>query len=301
MKYKNLKYTYNVVGFALIIFLTLRESLSLVLMHTPLQKSSPLFILLGIVVYILACFVPVVTMENLLGIHPLLFKKVKAADAAATAAFGYLIILGAGILNSIAIMMLEKAGLKFAPQNMEIPSGFFAALLYFVYICVLPPLLEEILVRGLVFNVFKGWGVPFAVFVSSVVFALMHSSLHNVLIYFVCGVVLAKIYIAFDSIWPCVLLHFINNAVSFVQLSFQQSANAQSAVFFSIYIYIMAMLLGYAGFKYVQKRKINLAFSFTRMRDFGYKITSLATSHVGICALALLLFMAAYNSFKSLV
>ena len=41
MKYKNLKYTYNVVGFALIIFLTLRESLSLVLMHTPLQKNSP--------------------------------------------------------------------------------------------------------------------------------------------------------------------------------------------------------------------------------------------------------------------
>ena len=88
MKYKNLKYTYNVVGFALIIFLTLRESLSIVLKHTPLQKGSPLFILLGIVVYILACFVPVVTMENLLGIHPLLFKKVKAVDAAATAAFG---------------------------------------------------------------------------------------------------------------------------------------------------------------------------------------------------------------------
>ena len=301
MKYKNLRYTYNVAGFALIIFLVLRESLSLVLMHTSLQKGSPLFILLGIAVYILACFVPVVTMENLLGVHPLLFKKVNGIDAAATAAFGYLIILGAGILNSIVLILLKKSGLVFAPQNIVIPDRFFAALLYFVYICILPPLLEEILVRGLVFNVFKGWGVPFAVFVSSVVFALMHSSLHNFLVYFVCGVVLAKIYIAFDSIWPCMLLHFINNTVSFIQLSFQQSANAQSAVFFSVYIYIMALLLGYAGFKHMQKRKIKLAFSFTRMRDFGYKITSLATSHVGICALALLLFMSAYNSFNSIV
>ncbi|MBR2028050.1 MAG: CPBP family intramembrane metalloprotease [Oscillospiraceae bacterium] len=301
MKYKNLKYTYNVVGFALIVFLALRESLSVVLLRTPLDIETPLFVILSIVIYILACFVPVVMLENMLGIHPLLFKKVKAADAAATAGFGYLIILAAGIANSIILMLLEKAGLQFAPNNPTIPEEFSAALMYFLYICVLPPLLEEIFVRGLVLNVFRGWGVPFAVFVSSVIFALMHSSLHSFVLYFVCGVVLAKIYIAFDSIWPCVLLHFVNNTVSFVQLSFGQSANAQSAVFFSIYIYLMAMLLGYAGFKHIQKRKINLAFSFTRMRDIKYKISSLANSYAALCALALLLFMAAYNSFHLLV
>ena len=301
LKYKNLKYTYNVIGFSLIIFLTLRESLSLVLVHTPLEKGTVPFTLISMAVYLLACFVPVVVMENMLGLHPLLFKKTKPADAAATAAFGYLVILGAGIINSIVLMLLANAGLQFEPNSMTLPQGFLNVLLYFVYICVLPPLVEEIFVRGLVLNALKGWGLPFAVFVSSVIFALMHSSLHNFLIYFACGIVLAKVYIAFDSIWPCVLLHFVNNTVSFVQLGFQQKANAQSALFFSIYIYIMAMLLGYAGLKYIQKHNINLAFSFTRIKDFKYKIKSLCQSYAGICAFALLLFMAAYNSYLSVI
>ena len=96
-------------------------------------------------------------------------------------------------------------------------------------------------------------------------------------------------------------MHFINNTVSFIQLGFQQRANAQSAIFFSIYIYIMAMLLGYAGYKYIRKHNINLAFSFTRMRDFGYKLKSLTQSYAGICAFALLLFMAAYNSYLAMI
>lgn len=300
MKYKNLKYTYNVIGFAIIIFLTLRESLSMLIMHTTLEKGTPIFILLSMAVYILACFIPVALMENMLGIHPLLFRKVKVADAAATAAFGYLIILAAGILNSIVLMLLKNVGLDFAVQNITLPDTFFSKLLYFVYICILPPLLEEIFVRGIILNTLKNWGLPFAVFVSSVIFALLHSSLHSFLIYFVCGVVLAKVYIAFDSIWPCVLLHFVNNTVSFVQLSFQQSANAASAVFFSVYIYLMAMILGYVGLKHIQKSKINLAFSFTRMRDIKLKVTSMFQSYVGLCAFALLLFMAAYNSYLAL-
>jgi len=301
VKYKNIKYTYNVIGFAIIIFLTLRESLSLVLMHTPLQKGTPLFTLLSMVVYIIACFVPVVLMENMLGLHPLLFKRANAADSAATAAFGYLIILGAGIANSIVLMLVQRLGIAFKPQNIIIPQGFLNVMLYFVYICILPPLLEEIFIRGLVLNALKSWGAPFAVFVSSVIFALMHSSLHNFLIYFACGVVLAKIYIAFDSIWPCVLLHFVNNTVSFALTAFQQSENAASAVFFSVYIYLMAMILGYAGFKHIQKSKVNLAFSFTRMRDIKLKATGLFQSYVGLCAFGLLLFMAAYNSYLALV
>lgn len=301
MNNNNLKYTYNVIGFAILIFLTLRESLSVVLLRTPLQKGTVMFTLLGIIIYILACFIPVVVMENMLGLHPLLFRKTKPADAAATTAYGYLIILVAGVANSIVLMLVERTGIEFADQSRTIPDGIVSALLYFIYICVLPAVLEEIFVRGMVLNALKSWGVPFAVFVSSVVFALMHSSMHNFVLYFVCGVVLAKIYIAFDSLWPGIMLHFVNNAVSFIQLSFQQRANAQSALFFSVYIYIMAILLGVAGFKYIQKHKINLAFSFTRIRDLKLKIKSLCKSYAALCAFALLLFMAFYNSFHSVV
>ena len=297
MKHNNLKYTYNVIGFALIIFLTLRESLSMLLMHTPLQKGTVPYLIVGIIIYILACFIPVVVMENMLGVHPLLFKKVKVTGAAASGAYGYLIILIAGIANSLLFALLKKVGISFNQQVIEIPQNFIGAVLFFIYLCILPPILEEIFVRGLVFNALKVWGIPFAVGISSLVFALMHSSLHGFLIYFVCGVVLAKIYVAFDSIWPCVLLHFINNFLTFVQYAFQQSVNAQSAVFFSVYIYLMAMVLGYAGLKYLQRHKINLAFTFTRVRDIKIKTATFFQSYVAVCAIALLIFIAAYNSF----
>ena len=301
VKHSRLKYTYNVIGFALIIFLTLRESLSVILLHTPLQKGTPLFIFLSIIVYILACFIPVVAMENMLGIHPLLFKKVKPMDAAATSAFGYFILFVAGILNSGILALFKKLGLEFSPAVRTIPDGTLAAILYFVYICMLPPLLEEIFIRGLVLNSLKSWGVPFAVGISSVIFALMHSSLHNFLLYFICGVVLAKIYLAFDSLWPGILLHFVNNTLSFVMLGFQQRANAVSAVSLMIYIYVMTIILGYAGLKYIQKNKINLAFSFVRTREIGTKVKTLFKSYAGLGALCLLLFLAAYQSFRALI
>lgn len=301
MRYKNLKYTYNVTGLAIIIFLTIRETCSLVLLRTGLEKSSPLFIGISMAVFLLACFVPVVVMENMLGMHPVLFKKTNPMQSAATAAFGYMVILAAGILNNIVLGMLKGVGLQFAPDSPQIPDGAVSMILYFIYICVLPPVLEEIFVRGLIFNALRGWGVPFAVGISSAIFALMHSSLHNFLLYFVCGVVLAKIYLAFDSLLPCMLLHFVNNSLSFVQIAFQQRANAVSAISLTAYIVIMAIVFGWAGLKYMRKTGVNMAFSFVRVKDAGAKFGTIFKSYVGLTAILLLLFLAAYQSFQSLL
>lgn len=301
MKSKKLINTYNIIGFAIIIFLTLRESLSLVLMHTPLQKGSVPFLLLSMLVFALACFVPVTVMENMLGVHPLLFKKVKPNDAAAAAAAGYLIILAAGVVNSILMMPLKSAGISFAPVQLNIPQGVFNGILYFIYLCVMPAVLEEIFVRGLVLNALKPWGVSFAVGLSSLIFALMHSALHNVFLYFVCGIVLAKIYLAFDSLLPCMLLHFVNNTLAFLLSAFQQRANAVSAVSFSVYVYILAIVLGIAGARYLKRRGISFAFGYKRSQDTKLKFTCMFKGGVGLTALCLLVFIAAYNSYRLLI
>ena len=106
IKNRNLKLIYNVAGFAVIVFLAIREMCGAVIARLPLDAESPLLYIIGIAVFFAACLVPVVLMENTLGMHPRLFRRTDGKTAAAAVAYGYLLIIGASFVNSVALMVL---------------------------------------------------------------------------------------------------------------------------------------------------------------------------------------------------
>lgn len=300
MKNKKIKYTYNVLGLAIIIFLAIREICGALFAGFGFQADSFSGIGIYMVIFLASCLVPTIMMENVLGVHPKMFKKVNPENAINLVFYSYLIIFITGIANGIIHALLKMIGLDFKQRLIQLPENKFILVLYFVFICIMPAILEEIFIRGYVFNAFKQWGQTFAIFVSSLCFALMHSSLDNILVYFVCGVLLAIVYIITDSIFTCMLLHFVNNTVSFFIMYFQQQVNAVSALTMIAYINVATIVFGIIAKLYLDKNNIRIRDYIRKDDELFKKLMASSKSYFAISAFALLLFFAAYQSFISL-
>lgn len=301
MKTKNFKLICNTIGLSLLIFLVIRESLGSFLNAFSFEEGSIAKLVISIVLFAAACLVPVVAMENMLGLRPKLFKKVEGKAAFAAAGYSYLLIIAAGILNRFVLAVLKSIGLEFAQPALDIPASSVGFVLYFIYICILPAFLEEVLVRGYMLNALKGFGTTFAVVVSSLLFALMHSSLDNLLLYFICGVLLAQLYLAFDSLLPAMLLHFINNSISFFMQVFQQRVNAISALSLTVYLYVLVLIFGYIGKRYIDKKGIHLRSCYAKDSLLLQRLVRAGKSYVLLCAVLLLVFFASLGSYNRLV
>ncbi|MBE6887566.1 MAG: CPBP family intramembrane metalloprotease [Ruminococcaceae bacterium] len=300
-KTRNLKYACNVAGFSIIAFLAIREICGAVMANIPFKDGSVMPFVLGIAVFAAACLIPTITMENALGLHPKLFRKTDTATTLAAVFYGYLLIIAASFANSLVLALLKKAGLEFAAQTVSIPQKPLHAVLYFAYVCLLPPLLEEIFTRGYLLNAFKNWGRSFAIVVSSLCFALLHSSMENFVVYFCCGIILAQVYLTFDSLLPAMLLHCLNNSISFFMLAFQGRANAHSALVLIIFVYVCAIIFGYAGKKHLDSRGIKLSACFEKDSDLLKKFIYCRKAYMAVAALGLMVFFALLGSYNSLV
>ena len=70
------------------------------------------------------------------------------------------------------------------------------------------------LLNGLAIN----YGKLIALFVSSMLFALLHFNMVQTLSAFICGIVLGLLYLYTDSIFCCILTHVGYNLISYVTM-----------------------------------------------------------------------------------
>ena len=99
------------------------------------------------------------------------------------------------------------------PESDEVTLTVSALLADIALTAVLPALFEEFTHRGLVFAGYRDAGEG-VVFVSALLFALMHQNVRQVGYTFVLGVVLAMVVFYSGSLFPAVFLHFFNNLIS---------------------------------------------------------------------------------------
>ena len=126
--------------------------------------------------------------------------------------------LGAGYLVSllgdyVCGDFLERFSQSSSAESYYTEPG--AVALYFVSTCILAPLLEEYIYRGLLFKHLLPLGEGVAVFVTSLLFGLCHLSLSQTLFAFAVGISLGYARSRTGSIWFGVLIHFVTNLISF--------------------------------------------------------------------------------------
>jgi len=92
------------------------------------------------------------------------------------------------------------------------------ALLYLILYCLLGPLLEEFVFRGLIFRIISiKYGSWFAAVAASLVFAFFHSG--NYLTLFIASIIYTVIFIESGSIWSACLAHSLTNVSWFISTS----------------------------------------------------------------------------------
>lgn len=86
----------------------------------------------------------------------------------------------------------------------------------FLKVCVIAPVVEEVLMRGLLLDGLRsGYGAAAALLISAVVFALLHFNAVQTLSALVCGLVLGILYLHTGSIFCCIMAHSGYNAISY--------------------------------------------------------------------------------------
>lgn len=87
-------------------------------------------------------------------------------------------------------------------------------LIQLVTVAVLPTFCEEFLHRGILFRGIRQIGYKKAILISSLLFGLIHFNINQFFYAFVLGMLMALVCIVSKSIYPAMIIHFTNNAIS---------------------------------------------------------------------------------------
>ena len=113
------------------------------------------------------------------------------------------------VITPVLQWLFELMGFSIT-NSVESAGGNTDSFSMFLYVCLLAPVFEEILFRGLILRTFERYGKWFAIFTSAFLFGMFHGNLVQTPFAFLAGLVLGYVAVEYNMIWAMVL-HMINN------------------------------------------------------------------------------------------
>jgi len=151
------------------------------------------------------------------------------------------LVVLAGAANSVVVSLFPMS---------DAEDAFFADMMDESFIsilsgCVLAPVLEEMLFRGIILRSFlHQYSRTKAILLSSLVFAVAHLNLYQVATAVAIGIVAGWLYERCRSLWPCIVLHAAYNA--FVTLAYNGLLGAEESTTTIGVAFVLAILGGLA-------------------------------------------------------
>lgn len=191
------------------------------------------------------------------------FRRNRAADTAALVFFGCMVCLLANYPAEWVSTLIERAGFNGVIPETPLSDDPLVLTFYGIETVVVPPLVEELMFRGVVLQSLRRFGDGFAVLASSLIFGMMHGNFPQTVFAFFAGLAMGFAAVQADSLLPSILIHFINNLVSFaLQLINRYWGDAAvstiseivSAALLILGMLALVYLVRRRGFRYRQSR-----------------------------------------------
>lgn len=148
-------------------------------------------------------------------------------------AFGLLFSLN--WVNDLFVRLLSLLGYEAAASDLpSVAGGGFVGVL--IVVVLLPAVLEETLLRGVVLDGIKDVGTIAACLLGGLIFSLFHQNPPQTVYQFICGAVFTLFAIRADSLVPAVVVHFLNNAIIVFDYKFGFLAKLSTAGVIAIYV-----------------------------------------------------------------
>lgn len=146
--------------------------------------------------------------------HELFAKPQKTTEFTLWGVLGALGAATAGSLFFTQFMqMMSALGIPMTVPSIDTNDSFFVIVLSLIYVCVLGPILEELIFRGLILKSLERFGKMTAIVVSSAAFGLFHTNPQQLFFAVTVGLVLGYLTLETKSIFPAMLAHIVNNTI----------------------------------------------------------------------------------------
>lgn len=218
-------------------------------------------------------------------------KPVSTPLMLAAVPFGFFICLAGNYVTSLFVNFMDTVGVHLTSPEYVVPSGFSGRFIYIVSIAVVPPLVEEFAIRGVIMQPLRKYGDMFAIIASAFIFAVLHGNLIQAPFALIAGIGIGYAVCITNSVWTGVAIHTVNNLYS-VLTEFMLEDIADVAKLNRVYLITTIALyavsiLGSALFIILRKRR-RLMPSFTALSE-GRKMLSFTLSIPMVIALLIML------------
>ena len=154
---------------------------------------------------------------------------------------GGVFCLFANIAAAYVDSIFTSFGIDYSIGETDIPKGIFGFLLYTLSTAIVPAVLEEFALRGIVLGTLRKFGDTFALITSSLCFGIMHGNFEQIPFAFMAGLILGFVTIKTGSLRVAVFIHFLNN---FISVAFSYMKNDVLADYQNlIYVILLAVFL----------------------------------------------------------
>lgn len=159
-----------------------------------------------------------------------------------------IMVLSALGINSISAIIQDFLGIEFTSAVGDIKlNGFKEIFLGVISVAVVPAIVEETVIRGIVMQPLRKFGDKFAIITSAVFFACMHGNMVQIPYTVVGGLLLGYLAVATGSLWPSIILHFVNNLYSVVVIATNDNLGENASVLAVVLMLIFFIAVGVIG------------------------------------------------------
>lgn len=148
---------------------------------------------------------------------------------------------GSQVFGIVATLVGNATGSR---QEIPVPDTLPAQILSFFTLCLVPAVCEELLFRGVMQGMLRPYGLWLAIVGQAVPFALLHGSAAAIVFALPAGLFFGWLAERSNSILPGMLLHFINNTLTFVQMLLLKNGAESLSTAISMVQLILFPLLG---------------------------------------------------------
>lgn len=176
--------------------------------------------------------------------------------------------IGSSVLGNI----FSSMGFEYNMPETPKPEGIFGFLLSLIATAIVPAMVEEFAMRGLVLGSLRKFGDGFALVASSACFGIMHGNFVQIPFAVMVGLFLGFTVIKTNSLKTAIAIHFANNFVAVLMDYFPKSVTTQAQnVIYTVYLSI-ALICGIVALRFVNDDFLELEKAETELsRKQKYK------------------------------
>lgn len=162
------------------------------------------------------------------------YKKISKKSVFICILIGFVVYFLNYYIASFFYSILKMFGYSISSGESLTSYPIWLLILNIFFTAVLPAICEETAHRGMLLSQMKKFNLAKAIFLSSLLFGLLHLNIYQFFYATILGIIFAYLTILTDSIFPAMIIHFMNNALN-VYMSFAYVNNLFSARFVNFF------------------------------------------------------------------